>query len=73
MFEDIARNLIVPKARQMMTVLVVPKPGAHDFRDGWDVERERPDHVDFLTHDLSGFLTDIIGAPALSTGLPDRP
>ena len=54
MFEDIARNLLVPHARGMVTVLVtepaLPAPAAKS-------------HVDFMTSDLEMFLA------GLATGL----
>ena len=36
MFEDIARNLIVPHERGMMTVLVVPAATGTDHREPWE-------------------------------------
>ncbi|WP_158811151.1 pyrimidine 5'-nucleotidase [Beijerinckia sp. L45] len=60
MFEDIARNLLVPKALGMTTVLVVPKPGAMDDREAFEIVSEiTPEHVDFVTSDLEGFLQAI--------------
>lgn len=60
MFEDLARNLIVPHARGMVTTLVVPKAGMTDHREEIDgalhAERARQPHVDFVTSDLEGFL-----------------
>jgi putative hydrolase of the HAD superfamily len=64
-FEDIERNLVVPHSRGMRTTLVVPKPGQHDHRDPWEVAKERPGHVDYVTDDLEEFLTAIMReAPA---------
>jgi putative hydrolase of the HAD superfamily len=63
-FEDIERNLVVPHARGMRTTLVVPKPGQRDHRDPWEVAKERPRHVDYVTDDLEGFLRQVApGAP----------
>ena len=59
-FEDIERNLVVPHARGMRTTLVVPKPGERDHRDPWEVAKERPLHVDYVTDDLEGFLVGIM-------------
>jgi putative hydrolase of the HAD superfamily len=68
MFEDIERNLVVPHARGMRTTLVVPKPGQRDHRDPWEVAKERPRHVDYVTDDLEGFLGKIAReAPAKNT------
>ena len=50
MFEDIAKNLSVPHARGMKTVLVVP-PGAPP---------PQAPHVDFITDDLDGFLARLV-------------
>lgn len=56
MFEDIERNLAVPHARGMGTVLVTPKKGSRDHREDWEILRETPDHVHHITDDLAGFL-----------------
>jgi len=62
MFEDIARNLLVPHERGMVTTLVVPQEGARDHRDPWETARQRPPHVDFVTDDLDGFLLSLAAA-----------
>ena len=36
MFEDLAKNLIIPHERGMTTVLVVPKPGQMDHREAFE-------------------------------------
>jgi putative hydrolase of the HAD superfamily len=56
MFEDIVHNLTVPHARGMVTTLVVPRQGQIDHREPWEMVREIPAHVDFVTDDLSDFL-----------------
>ncbi len=57
MFEDLAQNLIVPHAREMTTVLVMPKPGQMDHREACEITSAIiPEHVDFVTTDLEGFL-----------------
>ncbi len=57
MIEDIPRNLVVPKALGMVTVLVVPKPGDHDTREAFEMISEAvPPHIDYVTSDLAGFL-----------------
>lgn len=56
LFEDIERNLIVPHEHGMTTVLVVPRSDAHDHREDWEIVRELPPHVDFVTDDLAAFL-----------------
>ena len=62
MFEDLARNLVVPKAAGMTTVLVVP-PGTREvFHGEWEYEGRDDDHVDFITDDLGTFVTQIADA-----------
>jgi putative hydrolase of the HAD superfamily len=56
MFEDIARNLIVPHERGMTTVLVRPGAGQKDFREADDRRDEDNPAIDFATSDLAGFL-----------------
>ena len=58
MFEDIAKNLAVPRARGMTTVLVTGKPGQIDHRQAYDREAA-PAFVDFITDDLAGFLAQV--------------
>lgn len=55
MFEDVARNLTVPKAKGMRTVLVTAKPGAVDHRELHDRVGENA-AVDCVTDDLGEFL-----------------
>jgi len=56
MFEDLARNLAVPHALGMTTVLVVPEHSREVFREGWELEGRDAPHVDHVTDDLVGFL-----------------
>ncbi|MGD9923301.1 MAG: pyrimidine 5'-nucleotidase [Pseudorhodoplanes sp.] len=56
MFEDLARNLAVPHALGMTTVLVVPEGTREVFREGWELEGRDAPHVHHVTDDLSGFL-----------------
>ena len=56
MFEDLARNLAVPHALGMTTVLVVPEGTREVFREDWELEGRDAAHVDFVTDDLAGFL-----------------
>lgn len=57
MFEDIAKNLEPPFALGMRTVLVVPRRDATDHREDWEITRQVPAYVNFVTEDLAGFLT----------------
>lgn len=59
MFEDLARNLAVPHALGMTTVLVVPEHTREVFREGWELEGRDAPHVDHVTDDLVGFLQAI--------------
>ena len=56
MFEDLARNLKVPHALGMTTVLVVPQESREVFREDWELEGRDAAHVDHVTDDLAGFL-----------------
>ena len=56
MFEDLARNLAVPHALGMTTVLVVPPATREIIREGWELEGREAAHVDHVTDDLTGFL-----------------
>jgi len=56
MFEDLARNLAIPHARGMTTVLVVPQDHAGLTREAWELEGRDAPHVDHVTDDLAGFL-----------------
>jgi putative hydrolase of the HAD superfamily len=69
MFEDLARNLIVPKSVGMTTVLVVP-PGTREvFHGEWEYEGRDDDQVDFVTDDLARFVAEV--ADAISAGSPE--
>jgi putative hydrolase of the HAD superfamily len=59
MFEDLARNLAVPYALGMTTVLVVPEHTREVFREGWELEGRDAPHVDHVTDDLVGFLKKV--------------
>lgn len=59
MFEDLARNLEVPHALGMTTVLVVPGGTREVFREDWELEGRDAAHVDHVTDDLLGFLEGI--------------
>src|SRR4029077_8467546 len=56
MFEDLARNLIVPHQFGMTTVLVVPDGSKEVVREDWELEGRDAAHVDHVTDDLTGFL-----------------
>jgi putative hydrolase of the HAD superfamily len=56
MFEDLARNLVVPHQLGMTTVLVVPDGSKEVVREDWELEGRDAAHVDHVTDDLTGFL-----------------
>ena len=58
MFEDLARNLEVPHALGMTTVLVVPDQTKEVLREVWENSGRDAPHVDHVTEDLAGFLRD---------------
>ncbi len=60
MFEDIARNLAVPKKMGMTTVLVVPNNFEPTFSEIWESDPDHEDDVDYVTDDLAGFLGRIV-------------
>jgi putative hydrolase of the HAD superfamily len=62
MFEDLARNLAVPHALGMTTVLVVPEKTREVFREDWELEGRDDPHVDHVTDNLVSFLETIVAA-----------
>ncbi len=59
LFEDIARNLVVPHDLGMATVLVVP-PSPDPFRERFEQEAVEEPHIDHVTSDLAGFLVQCV-------------
>jgi putative hydrolase of the HAD superfamily len=59
MFEDLSRNLVVPHGRGMRTVLVVPRRDSNVVRDAWELESDKAEHIDYITDDIAGFVTDL--------------
>ena len=59
MFEDIARNLVVPHQEGMATVLIVPARGGLDNRDPGDASGQTEPCVDFVTDDLATFVASV--------------
>jgi putative hydrolase of the HAD superfamily len=60
MFEDLARNLVVPHQLGMVTVLVTPDGAEQVVREDWELEGHGADHVDHVTDDLTGFLERLV-------------
>lgn len=56
MFEDIARNLRVPKEIGMTTVLIVPRNFEPTYSEIWERDPDQADAVDYVTDDLKAFL-----------------
>src|SRR3984885_6570337 len=56
MFEDLARNLVVPHRLGMTTVLVVPDGSVEVVREDWELEGRGEAYFDHVTDDLTGFL-----------------
>ena len=59
MFEDLPRNLAVPKTLGMRTVLLVPQNLDHAF-ERWEVPGESDDHIDYVTDNLTAFLQRLL-------------
>ena len=64
MFEDLSRNLAVPHALGITTVLVVPERTREVFREDWEMEGRDDDHVDFVTDNLTAFLQSCLRGQA---------
>ena len=59
MFEDLARNLEVPHALGMTTVLVVPEGDSEVVREGWELEGRDAPHVDYVTGNIVCFISEL--------------
>lgn len=62
MFEDMPRNLSVPKDFGMKTVLIMPAHGSQANAESWEHEVTNHEAVDFSTDHLDGFLADVLEA-----------
>ena len=60
MFEDLARNLVVPHELGMTTVLVVPDGTREVVREDWELEGRDDPYVDHVTDNLTGFLQKLV-------------
>jgi putative hydrolase of the HAD superfamily len=63
MFEDLVRNLSVPHALGMTTVLVMPGTTIAGRREAWELEGREAGDADHVTTDLVGFLQQIATRP----------
>ena len=59
MFEDIAKNLVVPHELGMTTTLIVPQT-IDPFREEFEQEAVRTPHIDYVTDDLADFLKECV-------------
>nr|WP_321461753.1 pyrimidine 5'-nucleotidase [uncultured Cohaesibacter sp.] len=71
MFEDLARNLLVPAEMGMNCVLIVPDQMGAVFQGRWDAEGTDAPHVNHVTDNLGQFLSDVLHA--IGVHLPDGP
>jgi putative hydrolase of the HAD superfamily len=62
-FEDLVRNLSVPHALGMTTVLVMPSAAVAGQREAWELEGRDAREADHVTTDLVGFLQQIAARP----------
>jgi putative hydrolase of the HAD superfamily len=66
MFEDIAKNLVVPHDLGMTTTLIIPKT-IDPFREEFEQTAVEAPHIDHITNDLASFL---VGRAPLTPRLP---
>ena len=64
MFEDIEKNLLVPSALGMKTVLIIPRT-PDPFREAWEQAAIEAGHVHYVTSDLTGFLEPLGGGAGM--------
>ena len=62
MFEDMPRNLEVPKELGMRTVLVVPRGRDTGSMESWEIAGADDPHIDHVTDHLDDFLADVLEA-----------
>ncbi|WP_068312058.1 pyrimidine 5'-nucleotidase [Polycladidibacter hongkongensis] len=60
MFEDLPKNLVVPKKLGMETVLVLPESSGGGPQAFAQIAGEHAAHVDHFTSNLDGFLEDLM-------------
>lgn len=62
MFEDMPRNLAVPKDLGMVTVLVLPRTGSEHLAEYWEHQGAKDPHIDHVTDHLDSFIATVIAA-----------
>jgi putative hydrolase of the HAD superfamily len=72
LFEDLARNLEVPHALGMTTVLVVPQGAQVVLREDWELAGRDEPHVDHVTDDLADFLRNLAAGRVPERAAPQR-
>ncbi|WP_068087769.1 pyrimidine 5'-nucleotidase [Polycladidibacter stylochi] len=60
MFEDLARNLLVPHDMGMRTILIEPCAIGRELHKGWDGEQVDLGHVEHKTQELDVFLERVL-------------
>lgn len=60
MFEDLPRNLLVPKTLGMKTVLLVPRNFEYEFAESWEQSGDEDEQIDYVTEDLASFLKRVV-------------
>jgi putative hydrolase of the HAD superfamily len=70
MFEDIAKNLVVPHDLGMTTTLIIPKT-IDPLREEFEHEAVEAPHIDHITNDLAGFLSDRVTPNAIGAAMDD--
>lgn len=60
MFEDMPRNLEIPKELGMATILIIPRKGTAHNAEYWEIAGEDADHIDHVTDNIDAFLADLI-------------
>lgn len=62
MFEDLARNLLVPKSLGMATVLMVDPDYSHADDQKWEIDGHKDAHIDHVSDDIAQFLRRSLSA-----------
>ncbi len=60
MFEDMPRNLEVPKKLGMTTVLISPGEASRHQPEAWETTDDTETHIDFVTDNLDQFLQELL-------------
>ena len=66
MFEDMPRNLEIPKQKGMSTVLLVAAEEESSRREVWELDGKNSAHIDFISDNLNQFITGILDTLASS-------